>query len=173
MLKTKPTGTLSPAPHHDLSTYSAEGRESTKHHRVQLLKVDEEKMAKVTENCLSNTNKEELCLEYVRNFERKFMALHPKRAPLYLIARNEFGVQKFLPTCVRPTLLPFKDMYDLEAAAAFVANYMHYEPLEEATGPPSCLPSPTQVSPCPRPLRDFPPPRWPCVDAFLTTVETT
>jgi len=57
-------------------------------------------------------NKEELCLEYVRNFNRKFCALYPKRAPLYLIARNEFGAEKFLPASVRPTLLPFKEVGD-------------------------------------------------------------
>jgi len=110
--------------------------------------------AVLQENYLANTNKEELCLEYVRNFEVRFKPLHPTLAPLFLIARNEYGVEKFVPTCLRPTLLPFKEVYNLNDAATFVANYLHYEPLESPTSPPSCLPSPSQVL------------EWGCGDSF-------
>ena len=103
---------------------------------------------------MANTNKEELCLEYVRDFNGRFVTLHPKLDPLYLVARNEYGVEKFVPTCVRPTLLPYKEVYDLEDAASFVASYLHYEPLEVPTQPPSCLPSPSQVL------------EWSCGDSF-------
>ena len=103
---------------------------------------------------MANTNKEELCLEYVRNFNGRFKTLHPKLDPLFLIAPNEYGVDKFIPTSMRPTLLPFKEVYNLEDACSFVANYLHYEPLEVPTQPPSCVPSPSQVL------------EWSCGDCF-------
>eukprot|EP00752_Nemacystus_decipiens_P018589 g16667.t1 len=36
-------------------------------------------------------------------------------------------------------------MYDLDKCAEFVSNFLHYEPLERPTEPPSCLPSSGQV----------------------------
>lgn len=39
-------------------------------------------------------------------------------------------------------------MYDHQEAADFVANMLEYEVLENATKPPSCLPSPSQVYIC-------------------------
>jgi len=134
--------------------YSVEGRESTKARRVMVLNTDDAKIAKLPENYLANTNKEELCLEYVRNFNSRFVALQPKLDPLFLIARNEYGVDKFVPTGLRPTLLPFTDVYDLAEAASFVANFLHYEPLDPPTQPPACLPSPSQVL------------EWSCGDCF-------
>jgi hypothetical protein len=103
---------------------------------------------------LANTNKEELCLEYVRNFNGKFAALYPDGEMLYNIAKNEYGVDKFVCTTLRPTLLPFKEVYNLEEAAEFVSNFLHYEPLEDPVNPPSCLPSPSQVL------------EWGCGDSF-------
>ena len=134
--------------------YSVEGRESTKARRVMVLNTNDAKIAKLPENYLANTNKEELCLEYVRNFNSRFVALQPKLDPLFLIARNEYGVDKFVPTGLRPTLLPFTDVYDLAEAASFVANFLHYEPLDPPTQPPACLPSPSQVL------------EWSCGDCF-------
>lgn len=38
-----------------------------------------------------------------------------------------------------------REIYDLEKCAEFVSNFLHYEPLERPTEPPSCLPSSGQV----------------------------
>ena len=133
------------------------------------------------ESYTCNSNKEELCLEFVRhfnaNYERLYVGYHfmtttytkylhhhhhhkpcrcfhcgtvphiryPERKPLFLICPNEYGVDKFVCTTVRPTLLPFREVYDLEKTAEFVSNYLDYEPLELPTRPPSSLPSPAQV----------------------------
>ena len=127
----------------DQFAYSAEGRQSTKVLRTSQLAIADN--SNLSETYFSNTNKEELCLEYARNFDIKFKRLYPKRDELYLVAKNEHGVEKFIPTTLRPTLLPFREIYDVEETAAFVANYLHFEPLEVRTAPPSVLPSPTQV----------------------------
>ena len=102
-------------------------------------------MRDLPESYTCNSNKEELCLEFVRHFNANYERLYPERKPLFLICPNEYGVDKFVCTTVRPTLLPFREVYDLEKTAEFVSNYLDYEPLEIPTEPPSCLPSPAQV----------------------------
>lgn len=93
----------------------------------------------------ANTLKEELCLEYVEHFRKQFVQLFPDRKPLFIVARNEAGVPKFVCSTLRPTQLPYKSVYDLRTAAAFVANYMEYEPLPHPLELPQFLPSPSTV----------------------------
>ncbi len=93
----------------------------------------------------ANTLKEELCLEYVEHFRKQFVQLFPDRKPLFLVARNEAGVPKFVCSTLRPTQLPYKAIYDMHTAAAFVANYMEYEPLPHPLELPQFLPSPSTV----------------------------
>ena len=81
--------------------FSAEGRQSTKERRVQELG---EPGDKVPESYCTNSSKEALCLEFVRNFRDKFQALFPDRQ-LFLICNNEFGIPKFVSTTLRPTPL--------------------------------------------------------------------
>ena len=85
---------------------------------------------------------------------QKFVALFPKRRELFLAPQNEFGVAKFVCTTVRPTLLPFDQLYEARPLAKFVANFLQYEPLEAPDAFPSVLPSPTQVV------------DWKCGDCF-------
>jgi hypothetical protein len=89
-----------------------------------------------------NTEKEELCLEYVENFRRQFRELFPGRRPLLLFPQNECGVRKFVCTTVRPTQLPYKDLYDHRACSKFVADFIRFEPLEHPHLPPTCVASP-------------------------------
>ena len=82
-------------------------------------------------------------LSYVHHFERQFENLHPKRRPLLLAPRNECGMRKFICTSLRPTQLPYQDLYDYDKCARFVADFMSYEPLELATSLPQHMPSPS------------------------------
>ncbi|KAL4152038.1 hypothetical protein PRNP1_008973 [Phytophthora ramorum] len=93
----------------------------------------------------SNTPKEQLCLEYIAGFHRQFERMFPKRRPLYLHPPNEKGVPKFVCTTIRPTLLPYRDLYDCHALARFLAGVVEYEPLANPTIPPVCLPSPSST----------------------------
>ena len=40
--------------------------------------------------------------------------------------------QKFVCTTIRPTQLPFKELYNWEGAADFVADYLNFEALDPA-----------------------------------------
>ena len=122
--------------------FSAEGRQSTKDRRVK--ELSDAVSDKVPDSYRTNSSKEALCLEFVRNFRDKFQTLFPDRE-LFLIVPNEYGIPKFVSTTLRPTLLPFRQVYDVQKLASFVANYLDYEPLDRPLAPPSVLPSPTQV----------------------------
>ena len=97
------------------------------------------------ESYRNNTQKEELMLQYVANFQRQLEDLYPKRKPLMLCPRNECGMRKFICTSLRPTQLPFESIYNYDKCAAFVADFIRYEPLELPTALPQHMPSCTAV----------------------------
>ena len=114
--------------------FTAEGRQSTK------ARESADLTDPPSESYAQDSKKEALCLEYVRQFRSKFVALFPKRRELFLAPQNEFGCSKFVCTTVRPTLLPFDQLYEAEPLAKFVANFLQYEPLEAPDAFPSVLP---------------------------------
>eukprot|EP00667_Euglena_gracilis_P002299 EG_transcript_2300 len=92
---------------------------------------------------LSNTPKEDLCLEYVEHFRSQYVQLFPSRAPLMLSPANECGVKKFICTFLRATQLQYADMYDYNTCATYLAHYITYEELEDPEKLPSVVASPT------------------------------
>jgi hypothetical protein len=80
--------------------------------------------------------KEELLLQYADNFNRQYTQLYPGRKELLLCPKNEFGhrvswlTQKFVSNTIRPTQLPFKELYDYRSCATFVSEFITYEPLD-------------------------------------------
>lgn len=109
----------------------------------KLLRVSQVDLMTQPEPYRRNTAKEELMLEYVAKFQRQFTDLHPKRRTLLMTARSECGSHKFICTTLRPTQLPFQDVYDYDKCSKFVADYIRYEPLELATQLPRHMPSPS------------------------------
>lgn len=91
----------------------------------------------------TNSAKEDTILEYVEDFRRQFVQVFPERRPLLLCPKNEVGVRKFVCTSVRPSQLPYNQIYDLTAAAEFVADFFKYLPMENPSSLPASLPSPT------------------------------
>lgn len=67
------------------------------------------------------------------------------RRPLYLTPFNECAIPKFVCTTLRPTLLPFAELYQLEGCCRFVSDFLLYEHLEDPLHPPKHLPSPMSV----------------------------
>ncbi|KDO23978.1 hypothetical protein SPRG_10675 [Saprolegnia parasitica CBS 223.65] len=122
--------------------FTVAGVVSTKHRRLEDAAGDV-----APPSYTANTNKELLCLEYVANFRKQFEELLPDsgRPPLYLCPPNECGIPKFVCTTLRPTLLPFLELYNLEKLATFVSGLIEYEPLADPCKPPLCLPSPAAV----------------------------
>lgn len=62
-----------------------------------------------------------------------------------LAPRNECGMRKFICTSLRPTQLPYQELYDFDKAALFVSDFITYEPLELATSLPQHMPSTSAV----------------------------
>ncbi|KAI8815434.1 hypothetical protein BJ742DRAFT_876531 [Cladochytrium replicatum] len=99
--------------------------------------------SKAPSSYLDNSKKETLILQYVVNFNRQYSQLYPGRKELLLSPKNEFSVQKFVCTTIRPTQLPFKETYDYRSCARFVSDFLTYSPLDPPHELPTFLPSPT------------------------------
>ncbi|XP_005528263.1 PREDICTED: dynein regulatory complex subunit 7 [Pseudopodoces humilis] len=93
----------------------------------------------------TNSQQEKELLQLADHFFQQYSHLCPDRKPLFIYPVNECGVQKFVSTTVRPTLLPFPDMYYWSGCASFVCDYLIMEPLKCPLTPPSSLYSPTTI----------------------------
>lgn len=58
---------------------------------------------------------------------------------------NERGKRKFICTTIKPTKLPFTELYDWDKCSKFIADYLEYEELSEPTKFPETIPSPANV----------------------------
>ncbi|NXF81390.1 DRC7 protein, partial [Sclerurus mexicanus] len=93
----------------------------------------------------TNSQKEKKMLQIADHFLQQYIHLCPERKPLFLHPANECGVEKFVSTTVRPTLLPYPELYHWSGCASFVSNYLTMEPLKCPITPPSSLYSPTTI----------------------------
>ncbi|EFB22235.1 hypothetical protein PANDA_000044, partial [Ailuropoda melanoleuca] len=93
----------------------------------------------------SNTLKEEHLLEVADNFARQYSHLCPDRVPLFLHPLNECEVPKFVSTTIRPTLMPYPELYNWDSCAQFVSDFLSMVPLPDPLQPPSHLYSSTTV----------------------------
>ncbi|NXB46819.1 DRC7 protein, partial [Leucopsar rothschildi] len=93
----------------------------------------------------TNSQQEKELLQLADHFFQQYTHLCPDRKPLFIHPLNECGVQKFVSTTVKPTLLPFPDLYYWSGCASFVCDYLIMEPLKCPITPPSSLYSPTTI----------------------------
>ncbi|NXU43270.1 DRC7 protein, partial [Drymodes brunneopygia] len=93
----------------------------------------------------TNSWQEKELLQLADHFNEQYIHLCPERKPLFIHPVNECGVQKFVSTTLRPTLLPYPDMYYWSGCASFVCDYLIMEPLKCPITPPSSLYSPTTI----------------------------
>ena len=92
-----------------------------------------------------NTPKEELVLEHVLEYERQFAIIHDPNRILFMTPQNECGVLKFICTTLRPSKLPFIELYNYQSCANFIARFIDYEQLNPPTEFPRIIPSPSNV----------------------------
>ncbi|KAK6999816.1 dynein regulatory complex subunit 7 [Biomphalaria glabrata] len=92
-----------------------------------------------------NLPKELVILQYAESFRRQYVHLYRDRKPLFLSPVNECIVEKFVCTTIRPSQLPFKELYNWDGAAEFVADYLNFETLEPPFELPQQLISPATV----------------------------
>ncbi|XP_072519343.1 dynein regulatory complex subunit 7 isoform X2 [Salminus brasiliensis] len=90
-----------------------------------------------------NSAQEKLLLAMADNFHRQYAHLYPDRKPLLLCPVNECGVQKFVSTTLRPTLLPYPELYHWQGCTSFVSDFLSLEALDPPVDPPNKLRSPT------------------------------
>ena len=109
----------------------------------KLLRISQTDLMEQPESYRSNMPNEEIMLAYLRKFEAQWYNLHPNRRMPLLAPRNECGMRKFICTTLRPTQLPYQDVYNYDKCAQFVAGYIRYEPLELAGQLPQHMPSPS------------------------------
>jgi len=103
-------------------------REPSKSERIAAMDLEA-----LPESYKTNNLKEELVLAFVDNFRTQFVELYPLRKDLLLTPPNECGVKKFVCTSIRPTQMPYKELYDVDSASKFLADFLVYEPLEDPT----------------------------------------
>ncbi|KAI4893378.1 hypothetical protein NFI96_022502 [Prochilodus magdalenae] len=92
-----------------------------------------------------NSDQEKLLLAMADNFRCQYVHLYPDRKTLLLCPINECGVQKFVSTTLRPTLLPYPELYHWQGCASFVSDFLSLEPLDPPMDLPNKLRSPTWV----------------------------
>ncbi|KAG8524304.1 Dynein regulatory complex subunit 7 [Galemys pyrenaicus] len=93
----------------------------------------------------SNTLKEEHLLQVADNFSCQYSHLCPDRMPLFLHPLNECNVPKFVSTTIRPTLMPYPELYNWDTCAQFVSDFLSMVPLPDPLKPPTHLYSSTTV----------------------------
>ena len=95
---------------------------------------------------ISNNDTEKICLAITSDFEYHLTKKDPHfQKSMYLSPENEFGIPKCVCTTLKPELLPYPAVYDVDGCSEFVSQYMEFEPLKDPCHPPKCLPSPSQV----------------------------
>uniref|UniRef100_A0A8C9KJ14 Dynein regulatory complex subunit 7 n=1 Tax=Panthera tigris altaica TaxID=74533 RepID=A0A8C9KJ14_PANTA len=83
----------------------------------------------------SNTLKEEHLLQVADSFSRQYSHLCPDRVPLFLHPLNECEVPKFVSTTIRPTLMPYPELYNWDSCAQFVSDFLSMVPLPDPLKP--------------------------------------
>ena len=58
---------------------------------------------------------------------------------------NECGLRKFICSTIRPTKMPYVQLYDYKTCASFCSNYLEYEELNHPNKLPETIPSPANV----------------------------
>uniref|UniRef100_A0A2K5S8Y7 Dynein regulatory complex subunit 7 n=1 Tax=Cebus imitator TaxID=2715852 RepID=A0A2K5S8Y7_CEBIM len=83
----------------------------------------------------TNMPKEEQLLQLADNFSRQYSHLCPDRVPLFLHPLNECEVPKFVSTTLRPTLMPYPELYNWDSCAQFVSDFLTMVPLPDPLKP--------------------------------------
>ena len=84
-------------------------------------------------------------LEHVLEYERQFKVIYDPSRNLLLAPRNECGRLKFICTTIRPTKLPYTELYEWDKCAKFIADFLEYEELTAPNKLPDTVPSPANV----------------------------
>ncbi|PRP72990.1 Pyruvate decarboxylase [Planoprotostelium fungivorum] len=99
-------------------------------------------MSHQPQNSTENNSEEIAVLQHVGVFRSGFTQHYSQRPTLLLTPKNEHGLEKLVCTTIKPTKLPYKELYTVNGCAKFVTDYFKYVPLEEPHSLPEVMPSP-------------------------------
>lgn len=86
-----------------------------------------------------------MILEHIIQYRKEFsLSIDPKR-DLLLYPMNECGKYKFICTTVRPTKVPYPELYDYNKCAKFISEFLEYEELNPPCDFPKYIPAPDNV----------------------------
>lgn len=92
-----------------------------------------------------NSKNEETILDYAEHFRQQYMYLYKNRHALLLTCENEAGLEKFVSTTLRPSLIHQDALFDWQGCAEFVSDAIKPVMLEDVTKIPKVLVSPVEV----------------------------
>ena len=78
----------------------------------------------------SNTAYESQLLEYIHDYRLQYITLFPQRKPLLYTCQNECNVTKSINTYIKPVLLPYTQICDIQSAAQLVSDIITYKLLQ-------------------------------------------
>ena len=78
-------------------------------------------------------------------YKRQFKIIYDPHRKLLLAPKNECGKRKFICTTLRPTKLPYTELYEWDKCSKFVADFLEYEELQIPNKLPKLVPSPANV----------------------------
>ncbi|GET85837.1 hypothetical protein, conserved [Leishmania tarentolae] len=81
----------------------------------------------------TNTTRDDNLIAVAKEFDILYHKYFPDRKPLFLVPNNECQRPKMICSFVRPTSLPYDQLFDLEGTCQFVADYVRYEPLYDSS----------------------------------------
>ena len=74
-----------------------------------------------------NSEKERLYLWAAQNFEQQIRHKYPWLKPLCLTCQNECGTEKLVMTFIKPSVLPYSHLFDLDQCSNFISDYLFYQ----------------------------------------------
>ena len=74
-----------------------------------------------------NSEKERLYLWAAKNFEQQIRHKYPWLKPLCLTCQNECGTEKLVMTFIKPSVLPYSHLFDLDKCSHFISDYLFYQ----------------------------------------------
>ena len=120
----------------------------TKEHFIDSIKITKENVDDNEENFfpqsyVTNTDREDQCVDYLKTFESNFESSW--KGKLLLYSKNEFGLLKPICTTLRPTLSHDSQHFQLSSLVKFVSRSLVMEALENPNQNPNVILSQTSV----------------------------
>ena len=91
-------------------------------------KYDAPEVSTLPDSYRHNSDKEKLWLWCAGNFQRQLKFSHPHLKAQCLSPKNECGVEKLICTFIKPTVVPYSHLYDVDECSKFVADFIYYSP---------------------------------------------